>query len=105
MASKDIQHATETGVSETQRVSELILKFVPEVEKSASLIEEITQSGNSQNESVANVDTSLKSLTENAGNNSHISQDIYGISLKLEELAKYLDEQVESLGLHYVSQQ
>ncbi|MEL6559476.1 MAG: two-component regulator propeller domain-containing protein [Bacteroidota bacterium] len=105
LASKDIQHATETGVSETQRVSDLILKFVPEVEKSASLIEEITQSGNSQNESVANVDTSLKSLAENAGNNSHISQDIYGISLKLEELAKYLNEQVESLGIHYVSQQ
>ena len=105
LASKEIQHATETGVSETQRVSELILNFVPEVEKSASLIEEITKSGNSQNESVANVDTSLKSLAENAGNNSHISQDIYGISLKLEELAKYLDEQVESLGLHYVSQQ
>lgn len=103
VASKEIQHATETGVAETQRVSELILNFVPEVEKSASLIEEITQSGDSQNESVANVDTSLKSLTENAENNSVISHDIYNISIRLDELAKYLDEQASTLGIQYIN--
>ena len=98
-ASKEIGESTSKGTHYTQRVGELIMDFLPEVQKSAELIKEISNSTTEQNNYIENINESLAGFFNTSRKNSSISNEIYIVSSELDELAKYLNEQVMKIKI------
>ena len=84
---------------ETEQVEALIQEFIPEVQKSAELIKQISHSSGSQTESVSQVNQSLKRFFHTTEEHTEISNEIHTISTELEGLATYLADQVKKLDL------
>ncbi len=95
-ASNEIVELAKSGVKETEQVGSLIMEFIPEVQKAAGLIHEISEFSHQQNQSIGNVNASLKSFFRISKKNTEVSGEIHEISSELDTLAKYLNEQVKS---------
>lgn len=93
-ASKEIVKSVKAGSEETQMVGDLIQKFTPKIERAAQLIQEISNTSNHQNQSVDNIDSSLKDFFRGTNQNSEFSQEIFQISNDLEDLVKELNNKV-----------
>ncbi len=99
LASQDIVASTKKGTKQTEEVSELLLNFLPEVEKSANLIKEISDSSVKQASSIQNVNYSLKEFFKISKQNSVTSSEIYKISAELDELSKFLNDKIQELNV------
>ncbi|MFY0688780.1 MAG: hypothetical protein JXQ90_16520 [Cyclobacteriaceae bacterium] len=93
-ASQDIVSSAHRGAKETEEVGELILDFVPKIEESAKLIYEISESSMEQSSSIENINGSLRGFFKTSQDNSEASGEIFTISSELDQLAKFLNEQV-----------
>ena len=98
-ASQEIFGSAEEGANETNNVGKLIMDFVPEIQKSAQLIKEISSSSQEQNLTIENVNHSLREFFKTSGQNSSASNEIFKISSELNELGKYLNEKVKDLKI------
>jgi ligand-binding sensor domain-containing protein/methyl-accepting chemotaxis protein len=94
LASKEIVGSAQLGARRTEEVGDMILNFLPEVEKSAELIKEISQSSEKQSGAIENMKNSLLQFFGTSKKNSVISEEIYEISSELEKLAQYLKEEI-----------
>lgn len=94
IASQEIVGSAQSGAKRTEEVGEMILNFLPEVEKSAELIKEISQSSEKQSGALENMKNSLFHFFGTSKKNSVISEEIYEISSELEKLAQYLKEEI-----------
>lgn len=97
LASEEIMNSAKKGVVETGKVGKMINDFIPEVRRSAQLIQEISQSSEHQNDAIENINSSLKEFFKISRKNSVISSEIHSISSELDALAKELNEQMMEL--------
>ncbi len=93
-ASDEIIQLARNGEKETEEVGALIMDFIPEVQRSARLIHEISSFSKEQDFAVDNVFSSLKSFFGISKKNADVSGEIHEISSELDGLANYLNEQV-----------
>jgi len=93
-ASDEIIKLARSGEKETEEVGSLIMNFIPEVQKSAKLIHEISVFSQEQDSAVDNVFAALKSFFGISKKNNEVSGEIHKISAELESLAKFLNEKV-----------
>ncbi|MFY0688779.1 MAG: hypothetical protein JXQ90_16515 [Cyclobacteriaceae bacterium] len=93
-ASQDIVSSAHRGAKETEDVGQLILDFVPKIEESAKLIYEISESSMEQSNSIENINGSLRKFFKTSKDNSDASEKIFAISSELDQLAKFLNDQV-----------
>ncbi len=93
-ASEEIYESVEKGVTETEEVGKLIIDFIPEFEKSAVLMKEISDSSDVQTSSMESVSQSLNSFFKISNKNAGISSEIYDISSELDSLVKFLQDKL-----------
>lgn len=98
-ASGEIIEAASKGVAVTREAGELLIKILPEIQKSASLIKEISLARIDQHSSIENINGSLKEFFRISAQHSEISQEISSISVELDTLAKYLKKNVMELPI------
>jgi ligand-binding sensor domain-containing protein len=98
-ASQEIMDSAGRGVAITREAGELLMNFIPEVEKATRLVKEISGATIDQNASILNINMSLKEFFKSAHQYSMISQEIAAISVQLDELAKYLKEKIMDVKL------
>lgn len=98
-ASDEIHKYVEKGVTETEEVGKMILDFIPEFEKSATLMKEISDASEVQTSSIENVTESLNSFFKISNQNAGISNEIYDISSELDSLVKYLKEKLSEFSV------
>lgn len=75
------------------------MDFLPEVEKAAEQIEQISEASEEQKRFIESINGSLKGFFKNSNKNTEISGEIFAISSKLQKLSKVLKEKVNSLDL------
>lgn len=95
--SHQIISSASKGVLETKKVGQLIMDFIPEVQKAAILIKEISLASKDQNDSIENINYSLKEFFKISRKHSEVSDEIHTISARLDDLAKSLNDQVNEL--------
>lgn len=95
-ASNEIIRLAQKGERETEQVGSLILDFIPEVQKSAKLIHEISVFSKEQGTAVDNVFDAVKSFFRISKKNTEVSGEIHEISSELDSLAKYLSTKVNA---------
>ncbi|MEM6830947.1 MAG: methyl-accepting chemotaxis protein, partial [Bacteroidota bacterium] len=99
VASLEISGSAQNGSNKTEEMERLLIEFVPEIEKSVNLIKEISQSSKEQTNSVDVMTQSLREFFNISRKNAEISSEIHVISSELDELAKYLNDQVQNIRL------
>jgi methyl-accepting chemotaxis protein len=99
LASQEIIESAEKGELATELAGKLILEFIPEIQKSAMLMNKISIASSEQNASIDEINTSLKELTILSSQQSEISQEISTISGELETMAKHLNSHTMELKI------
>ncbi|MEM9339089.1 MAG: two-component regulator propeller domain-containing protein [Bacteroidota bacterium] len=97
--SKEIVVLTKEGEEKTQEVNQLIMDFIPEVQKSADLVRDITVASDEQNKFTEKINLSLKTFFNKSRENSQVLEELYMLSMQLDESAKYLSDNVKTLNL------
>jgi methyl-accepting chemotaxis protein len=98
-ASQEIIESAQKGVNATEEAGKLLLEFVPRVQNSAQLINEITKANYEQSTSIENINNSLKDFFKISNQHSDISKEISSVSGELDKLANYLKDQVMELNI------
>ncbi|MEL7145942.1 MAG: methyl-accepting chemotaxis protein, partial [Bacteroidota bacterium] len=97
LASQEIVSSAANGERESQKVGELITQFIPEIQKSAELIGEISTASQSQSQAVEGILSSLMLFSQNSDRYATTSSEIHQITIQLDriaqQLAAYVDEQ------------
>ncbi len=99
IASLEIVESAKKGAFATEEAGKLLINFIPEIEKSALLIREISQANVEQRNSMESINSSLKEFFKTSSLHSTISKEISNISSDLDEMANYLKNQVMELNL------
>ncbi|MBN2520692.1 MAG: hypothetical protein JXB17_09325 [Bacteroidales bacterium] len=96
-ASEEIVNSAKKGAIATEEAGKLLIDFIPEIQKSASLIKEISIASIEQGSSIENISHSLKEFFKISNQHSDIAREISAVSSQLDKLAKYLKDQVMQL--------
>jgi ligand-binding sensor domain-containing protein len=99
LASQEITDSAKKGASLTKEAGDLLMNFIPEIEKATKLIKEISIASKDQNSSIVEINNSLKAFFKTSQQHSDISKEISSVSQNLEKLAKYLKQKVMGQGL------
>jgi len=97
-AAQEITDSAKRGVDLTQISSERLINFIPEIEKATDLVKQISYASIEKDESLTEINDSLKNFFSSTEQHTTISKEIAGVSQKLDELAALLKEKV--LGLN-----
>lgn len=99
IASLEISGSAENGSAQTEEMEKLLLHFVPEMQKSVQLNKEISESSQQQTDSVHVMTQSLREFFKISSKNAETFKEIHMISSELDELAKYLNDQMKNIKL------
>ncbi|MFY0689311.1 MAG: hypothetical protein JXQ90_19225 [Cyclobacteriaceae bacterium] len=99
IASKEIIGSVKRGANETEKVGELVQNFLPEIEQSADLIKEISNSSIKQNTSIKRIEESVQTFIRHSELNMATSDEIYQVSSELDRVADNLREHLAKLTL------
>ncbi|NJO70064.1 MAG: hypothetical protein HC830_12975 [Bacteroidetes bacterium] len=98
IASEEIVSSAKKGALATNEAGALLVKFLPEVQKSAILIREISAASLEQNQSIESINHSLKDYLALSQKQNEISREISEISGELDALARFLKDQVKTVN-------
>lgn len=99
VVSEEITEMASRGAKISEESQAMIVDFVPEIEQANELIKRISKSSIDQNESIENINVSLKEFFKNSETHSLISNEIANVSRDLDELASYIKDNVLEVDL------
>ena len=95
-ASKDITDLAQSTLSVTQHTGELLNEMLPDIEKTAELVSEITLASEEQNQGTSSIGNSMSHLTEITQNNTALAEELAAASRTLKSHAQELRNVIES---------
>ena len=99
VAAEDINKLSAKGLSITESAGELLNKIVPEIEKTAAMIQEITASSNEQSTGADQINGALNSLNQITQQNASASEELASSSEELSAQAEQLKEMISFFKL------
>ncbi|MBN1251375.1 MAG: methyl-accepting chemotaxis protein [Bacteroidales bacterium] len=93
-AAFEISQLLEYTVNETNKASKLVIEIVPEIEKTATLINEISLASQEQNSGAAQINRAMHDLNQTTQQNASSSENIASMSEELSKHAKELNKLV-----------
>ncbi|HEX2934534.1 MAG TPA: two-component regulator propeller domain-containing protein [Bacteroidales bacterium] len=95
LASQEIVESAQKGSKVSEYSGNIILKFIPEVQKTGDIIKNISQASIEQRDSIENINNSLKHFLEVISEHTQVAREISEVSSELDVLAKSLNDQVK----------
>lgn len=99
IASQEIVESAKKGADVSDVSGKIILGFIPEVQKTVSIIREISQASIQQRDYIEKVNDKLKDFLKVVDEHTQMAKDISGVSKEIDLLAKSLNSQVTSIQL------
>lgn len=99
IASQEIVESAKKGADVSEVSGKIILGFIPEVQKTVSIIREISQASIQQRDYIEKVNDKLKDFLKVVDEHTQMAKDISGVSKEIDLLAKSLNSQVTSIQL------
>jgi methyl-accepting chemotaxis protein len=93
-AANEIVNLTKIGLNATADSEKLIELIIPEIQRTASLIQEIASSSEEQNIGAEQVNTAIQSLNQGTQENASIAQDMTQNASELLTFAEYLNNAI-----------
>ncbi len=100
-AANDIAATTETGLSAAKKAGELIRKLVPDILKTADLVQEIAAASEEQNDGIDQVNQAIEQLNQVVQQNASASEES---ASSAEELAAQAERLQEAIGFFRISE-
>lgn len=97
LASQEIVESAQKGSKVSEYSGQIILKFIPEVQKTGDIIKDISQASIEQRDSIENINNSLKHFLEIISQHTEVAKEISEVSSELDVLAKSLKDQVKKI--------
>ncbi len=94
VAASEIEDLSKSSVSVTEKAQQQIMNIVPEIEKTASLVQEIAAASLEQNNGATQVNNTLQNLNQIIQENAATFQDLTKNAFKLNDQAESLQEMV-----------
>jgi len=98
-AAKEIDALSRNGVEIAETAGELLNNIVPEIEKTATLIQEITAASKEQNVGVDQINSAIDQLNQATQQNAAASEEIATSSEELANQAEHLNEIVSFFNI------
>ncbi len=95
-ASSNIEKLSKEGQDNSQKTSKLFERLIPEIIKSAELVNDIVSAGKEQQSGVENINTSVQLLTEITNENSVSAEEMSASAEELSAQAEQLKSMVTS---------
>ncbi len=95
VAAAEINELSRTGVKNAEDSKKLLSELVPEIRKTASLVQEITAASQEQNSGSSQINTTIQQLNEITQQNAASSEEI---ATSAEELSSQADQLLESVS-------
>lgn len=92
LAADEIQHLSSTVMTTSRNAGSQLEQIVPEIEKTAKLVQEITASSLEQNSGANQVNNTIQQLNEVTQRNSSLAEDVASSAEELAGQAKQLNE-------------
>jgi ligand-binding sensor domain-containing protein len=99
IASQEIVASAKNGTDVSEISGNLILSFIPEVQKTITLIREISQASVEQRDSIEQINNKLKDFINIIYKHSLVAMEISEVSKEIDLLAKSLKKEVTSIEL------
>jgi methyl-accepting chemotaxis protein len=100
-AANDIAATTETGFNAAKKAGELIRKLVPDILKTAELVQEIAAASEEQNDGIDQVNQAIEQLNQVVQQNASASEES---ASSAEELAAQAERLQEAIGFFKISE-
>ena len=99
VASHEIEDSAKNGASVSQLSGNAIIGFIPEMQKSVTLIRDISQASLFQRDSIEHIDGKLKDFFNIINRQTDVANEITVISNEIDVLAKSLKSLITSIDL------
>ncbi len=94
LAAEEIVSLSENGKEVADKAGESLLSIIPDIEKTANLVQEITTASIEQNEGAEQVNNAIQQLNQVAQQNASTSEELATTSAEMTEQARHLKEAV-----------
>lgn len=92
IAAEEINKLSDSGLRISEKAGEMLKKIVPEIEKTASMIQEITAASNEQSTGAEQINMALANLNQITQQNASASEELASSSEELSAQAEQLKE-------------
>lgn len=101
IAASEIEVLSKESVKVTEESSELMMKLLPEIEKTAQLVQEITASSVEQNSGADQINSAVQQLNQVTQQNAAASEEMATSSEELSSQAEQLDDAIAFFKIDY----
>ena len=98
-AAVEINALADSGVTITERAGDIMTKLVPNVQKTAELVQEISAATNEQNAGADQINTAIQQLDQIIQQNASVSEEIASTSEELASQAEQLQHTIEFFSI------
>lgn len=98
-AAREISELSLATASISDEAGKLLVKLVPDIEKTAALIEEISEAGSLQSERAAEVQASVRAINDTVQNNASIAEEMQATAEALSDQAYGLKQAADSFSI------
>jgi methyl-accepting chemotaxis protein len=98
-ASQEIGESAKNGANVSEISGATILAFIPDVQKTVTLIREISQASIEQRDAIEQINSKLKGFLTVIDQHSDVAKEIAEVSKEIDALARSLKTQVTSIDL------
>ncbi len=95
LAAEEIIKVSKEGVTVSEKAGQQLVEIVPQIEKTAKLVQEIAAASAEQNIGVGQINNAIQQLNEVTQQNASISEEMAGSSEELSAQAEQLKEMVQ----------
>ena len=98
IAAQEIDEVSRTGVKISEEAGKQLIERVPEIEKTAQLVQEITAASHEQNSGAAQVNNAIQQINQSTQQNAASSEEM---ATNAEELSSQADQLKVTIGYFY----
>ncbi len=103
-AASEISKLSSSSVSIAENAGEMLTNLVPDIQKTAELVQEISAACNEQNTGTGQINQAIQQLDQVIQQNTSASEEMAATSEKLSSQAKRLQETIEFFWVGYIAQ-